>query len=48
MAQSKGLHQYTVQEANNAQLGQAGFDIVAEHNSDVQTPGHGGRWVALQ
>ena len=48
MAQSKGLHQYTVQEGINAQLGQAGFDVVAEHDSDVQTPGHGGRWVALQ
>ena len=48
MAQSKGLHQYTVQEGINAQLGQAGFDIVPEHNSTVQTPGHGGRWVALQ
>ena len=45
---AKGLHQYTVQEATNAQLGQAGFDVVAEHDSDVQTPGHGGRWVALQ
>ena len=48
MAQSKGLHQYTVQEGINAQLGQAGFDVVTEHDSDVQTPGHGGRWVALQ
>ena len=45
---AKGLHQYTVQEGINAQLGQAGFDVVAEHNTDVQTPGHGGRWVALQ
>jgi len=32
---AKGLHQYTVQEGINAQLGQAGFDVVAEHNSDV-------------
>ena len=48
MAQSKGLHQYTVQEGINARNGQAGFDIVPEHASDVQTPGHGGRWVALQ
>ena len=44
----KGLQQYTVQEGINARNGQAGFDIVPEHNSTVQTPGHGGRWVALQ
>jgi len=43
-----GLQKYTVQEAQNASLGQAGFDVVAEHNSTVQTPGHGGHWVALQ
>ena len=43
-----GLQKYTVQEAQNVGLGQAGFDVVAEHNSTVQTPGHGGHWVALQ
>ena len=43
-----GLQKYTVQEAQNAGLGQAGFDVVAEHDSTVQTPGHGGHWVALQ
>ena len=43
-----GLQKYTVQEAQNVGLGQVGFDIVAEHNSTVQTPGHGGHWIALQ
>ena len=45
---AKGLHQYTVQEGINAQLGQVGFDVVAEHNSTAQTPGHSRRWIALQ
>ena len=43
-----GINGYTVQEGINLQLGQAGFDVVSEHDSTVQTPGHGGNWVALQ
>ena len=43
-----GMHGYTVQEAQNLQLGQAGFDIVAEHDTNSQTPGSGNCWVALK
>ena len=42
------LNKYTVQEANNAKAGQGGFDVVPEHDSTVQTPGHSGHWIALQ
>jgi len=45
---ANGLQKYSVQEGINARNGQAGFDVVAEHDSTVQTPGHGGHWVALQ
>ena len=43
-----GINGYTVQEGINLQLGQAGFDVVAEDDSTAQTPGHNGPWVALQ
>ena len=43
----KGINGYTVQEGINLQLGQAGFDIVAEHNTNSQTP-DSGNWIALQ
>ena len=42
---AKGLHKYSVQESNNAQLGQAGFDVFingATPSNEV------GTWVALQ
>ena len=45
---ASGLQKYSVQEGINARNGQAGFDVVAEHDSTVQTPGHGGHWIALQ
>jgi len=45
---ANGIHKYTVQEGINVRNGQGGFDIVPEHNSTVQTPGHGGIWIALQ
>ena len=46
MAQSKGLHQLTVQEAENAKLGQGGCDIVAAATVD-QTTNPGINWVAI-
>ena len=40
-----GLHKYTVQEAQNAQLGQAGFDCFVNGAEPSNTEGN---WVALQ
>lgn len=45
---ASGIHKYTVQEGINARNGQAGFDVIPEHDSNVITPGHGGIWIALQ
>ena len=44
---TNGLHKYTVQEGTNLQLGQAGFDVVAEHDTNTQSP-DSGSWIALQ
>ena len=41
------LHKYTANEALNLLLGQTGFDVVAEHNTNVITPDTG-TWVAIQ
>ena len=41
------LHKYTASEALNLLLGQTGFDVVAEHNTNVITPDTG-TWVAIQ
>ena len=43
-----GLLKYTVAESNNLKLGQNGFDVVAEHDTNTQTPGQGSVWVALK
>jgi len=42
-----GPSKYTVQESNNLKLGQGGFDVVAEHDSNTQSPASGS-WIALQ
>jgi len=42
-----GINKYTVAESNNLQLGQNGFDVVAEHDSNTQSP-DSGSWIALQ
>jgi hypothetical protein len=44
---AKGLQKHTVQEGLNARNGQAGFDVIAEHDTNSQTPG-AGNWIALQ
>jgi hypothetical protein len=41
------LHKYTANEALNLLLGQTGFDVVAEHDTNVITPDTG-TWVAIQ
>ena len=42
-----GMHKYTVAEGVNLQLGQNGLDVVAEHDTNTQSPGSGS-WIALQ
>ena len=39
------INKYTTAEALNLQLGQNGFDVVAEHDTNTQTP-DSGNWVA--
>ena len=41
------INKYTTSEALNLQLGQNGFDVVAEHDTNTQTPDSGNR-IALQ
>jgi len=38
---------YTVAESNNLLIGQNGFDVVAEHNTNTQSPDDG-CWIALK
>ena len=42
-----GIQKYTVQESYNLSLGQGGFDVVAEHDTNTQAP-DSGCWIALQ
>ena len=42
MAVTAGLHKYTVAEATNLQIGQNGFDIIAESDGAVT-----GNWIAV-
>ena len=52
MAIVYGVHKYNTSEALILQLGQAGFDVVGEHDSTTQSPpdenGRAGVWIALQ
>ena len=41
------IHKYTTQEATNLQLGQNGFDVVAEHDTNTQAP-DSGNWIAIK
>lgn len=43
-----GIQKYTVQESNNLKLGQAGFDVIGEHNTNAQLSGSTHNWVALK
>ena len=42
------INKYTGQEATNLQNAQNGFDVVAEHNTNTQTPDGSDGWIALQ
>ena len=47
MARQPGLQGYTVQEAQNASLGQAGALLTNDTSNDIDAP-TGSHWVALQ
>lgn len=42
-----GLYKYTAKEASNLLLGQNGFDLIAEHDTNTSTPDTGS-WIAIQ
>ena len=44
---STGLYKYTAKEASNLLIGQNGFDVIAEHNTNTSEPDTGS-WVAIQ
>ena len=44
---AKGIHQYSSDEGVSVRLGQAGFDVVAEHDTNTQSP-DSGEWIKLQ
>ena len=44
---STGLYKYTSKEASNLLIGQNGFDLIAEHDTNTSTPDTGS-WIAIQ
>ena len=42
-----GLYKYTAKEASNLLLGQNGFDLIAEHDTNTVNPDTGS-WIAIQ
>jgi hypothetical protein len=44
---TKGLNEYTAAEATSLAIGQKGFDLIAEYNSDTSEP-DSGAWIAIQ
>ena len=44
---STGLYKYTAKEASNLLIGQNGFDVIAEHNTNTINP-ETGSWIAIQ
>ena len=44
---AKGLYKYTASEALSLAIGQNGFDVIAEHNTNTVNPDTGA-WVAIQ
>ena len=43
----KGLYKYTASEALSLAIGQNGFDVIAQHDTNTVTPDTGA-WVAIQ
>ena len=46
MAQ-KGIRKYTAAEATSLAIGQLGFDVIAEHDTNTSEP-DSGNWIAIQ
>ena len=44
---NSGLYKYSQTEASNLLIGQNGFDVIAEHDTNYSTPDTGS-WVAVQ
>ena len=44
---ANGLYKYTAKEASNLLLGQNGFDLIAEHDTNTVNPDTGS-WIAIQ
>jgi len=44
---ANGIHKFTVQEGVNAQLGQAGYDIIGSGGTINQTTNPNTEWVAI-
>ena len=44
---TKGLNEYTAAEATSLAIGQKGFDLIAEHDSNTSEP-DSGAWIAIQ
>jgi len=44
----KGLHKYTQSEAASLAIGQLGFDLIAEHDTNTSSPDSSDRWIAIQ
>jgi len=42
-----GLYKYSSREASNLIIGQNGFDLIAEHNTNTSAP-ETGSWIAIQ
>ena len=42
-----GLYKYSSREASNLIIGQNGFDLIAEHNTNTSEP-ETGSWIAIQ
>jgi len=43
----KGVRTYTAAEATSLAIGQNGFDLIAEHNTNTSEPDDG-TWIAIQ
>ena len=44
---TKGLREYTASEATSLAIGQKGFDLIAEHNTNESAQDKGA-WIAIQ
>ena len=44
---AKGVREYTSAEATSLAIGQNGFDLIAEHNTNTSEPDKGA-WIAIQ